>query len=726
MVATPERATPASMFAPGQKVGPQQPGQESPVKYEYDNQLLDKNKVEGTKADSGHLRFPLQQEMADLDEISISHDSMIILKHHGSYMQQNRDLQRSDKAGYAASYQFMLRLKNPCGKIDAKTYQAIDDLSNKYGQGDLRATTRMAWQIHGVKKENLKKVIAGIAEVGGSTLGGCGDINRNIMTPPAPLADPAYQHVFQTANFIAELFKPSSPAFEELWMDAKKPKDVEYWRKDMVEGSTGKNHIPPVALTLEELDKKISEAQAFDQGTGIITGDPEEPLYGRCYLPRKFKIAVTVPGDNSMDIFIHDVSLIVIMDEDGKTLKGYNVMVGGGMGRTHNKESTFARVNEMLGYIPKEDLTEAMKAILATQRDHGNRQVRANARLKYLVHTLGIDNFRTLAEKYFGKSFQPAVPLPEWHAVDWLGWHPQGDGDWFVGINVQQGRVKDEGDFKLKTALRKIVDTYGTDIRLTANQNIVICGVKPKDKEAIQALLTGHGIKDISEIDAMTRKSIACPAFPLCGLAQAEAERVMPDFNARVGALLDKMGMPGESFIMRMTGCPNGCARPYMAELAFVGQGPDLYQVWMGGSPNLDGRTGWRWKDKVKAAEMETTLEPIFYMWKTQRSSQAERFGDFTTRVGIDAINAYIEKYETGTAFKNVVREELAPLTRTVTKSGTMTKPRGSGARLTSGPRKQQIRVTDELHSMLKAQAEAEGLHISDLVEQLLVHSVKK
>jgi len=711
-------------MAPGQKYGPQMPGQPLPTPVDYDNTNLDKNKVEPTKSVSGHLRFPLQQEMQDFEDISISHDAMIILKHHGSYMQQNRDLQRSDKAGYAASYQFMLRLKNPCGKIDAKTYQTLDDLSKNMGQGDLRATTRQAWQIHGVRKENLKAVIAGIHDAGGSTLGGCGDINRNIMTPPAPLTDPAYQHAFQTANFISELFKPSSPAFDELWMDGKKPSNPEYWVKDMVEGTTGKNHIPPLANSIEELNKKITEARLYDSGKGIITGDPEEPLYGRCYLPRKFKIAVTVPGDNSMDIFIHDVALVVIMDEDGQTLKGYNVMVGGGMGRTHNKESTFARVNEMLGYIDKDDLTEAMKAILAAQRDHGNRQVRANARLKYLVHTLGIDNFRTLAEQYFGKKFQKAIPLPEWRMIDWLGWHPQGDGDWFVGVNVEQGRVKDEGNFKLKTALRTIVDKYGSDLRLTANQNVVICGIKTKDKADVQQILTSHGVKDIKEIDAMTRKSIACPAFPLCGLAQAEAERVMPKFNERVAAQLDKMGMPGESFVMRMTGCPNGCARPYMAELAFVGQGPDLYQIWMGGSPNQDGRTGWRWKDKMKADLLEETMEPVFYMWKTQRKNKSERFGDFTSRVGIDAINAFVEKYEAGTAYKNVVVEKLAPV-KLAPKRATGTKARGAATRLTTGPRKQQVRVTDELHQLLKSKAEANGMHISDLVEQVLVKGIK-
>lgn len=458
----------------------------------------------------------------------------------------------------------------------------------------------------------------------------------------------------------------------------------------------------------------MKEAMLHDNGNGIITGDPTEPIYGRQYLPRKFKIAVTVPGDNSVDIFIHDVGLVVIMDADGKTLKGYNVYVGGGMGRTHNKESTFARVSEPLGFVSKDDLPELMKAILATQRDHGNREVRANARLKYLVHTLGIDNFRKLVESYHGKKVGKWVPLPAWRMVDWMGWHEQGDGKLFLGVIVEQGRIKNEGGFEIKKALRAIVDKYNLDTRLTADQNVVLCGIDPKDRADIDKMLSSHGVVPIEDVDMMTRKSIACPAFPLCGLAQAEAERRMPDFNARVNVLLSKMGMPGESFVMRMTGCPNGCARPYMAELSFVGQGPDLYQVWMGGSSQLDGRTGWTYKDKVKQADMENEVEPILYMWKTQRTSQAERFGDFIHRVGKDAIVDYVAKYTPGTAFANVKHEELY--------TGPVVAAAGKKS---SGPRKQSVRITDELHAMLKAKAEAQGVPVADLVEELVMGAMQ-
>jgi len=481
-------------------------------------------------------------------------------------------------------------------------------------------------------------------------------------------------------------------------------------------GVFSKAHFVNLAWIADELEKHMHETKMHDNGNGVLTGDAEEPMYGRQYLPRKFKMSVTVPGDNSVDVFIHDVSLVVIMDADGKTLKGYDVYVGGGMGRTHNKESTFARVAEPLGFVTKDDLPELLKAIMATQRDHGNREVRANARLKYLVHTLGIDNFKKLVESYYGKKVGKWVPLPQWRMVDWMGWHEQGDGKLFLGVIVEQGRVKDDGSFQLKKAIRAIVDKYDLDTRLTADQNIVLCGIDPKDRADIDSMLKSHGIKPIEEVDMMTRKSIACPAFPLCGLAQAEAERRMPDFNARVNAVLTKMGMPGESFVQRMTGCPNGCARPYMAELSWVGQGPDLYQVWLGGSSQLDGRTGFKYKDKVKESEMEAEIEPILYMWKTQRTSQAERLGDFLNRVGLDAITAYVAKYTAGTAFKNVKVETLY--------TGPVVSSPGSAKR-TSGPRKQQVRVTDELHAMLKEKADAAGVPMSDLVEDLLVSKLE-
>jgi len=318
-------------------------------------------------------------------------------------------------------------------------------------------------------------------------------------------------------------------------------------------------------------------------------------------------------------------------------------MVGGGMGRTHNKESTFARAADHLGFVPKEDMMEAMKSILAAQRDHGNRDVRANARMKYLVHTLGIDNFRSLVESYFGKKIQPWREIEEFKYNDWMGWWEQGDGKLFYGLHVDNGRVKDEGDFRLKTALRVLVDRYNLSMILSPTQSIIFRDIEAKDKIGIEAVLRDHGIKPIEEIDPLARLAMACPALPLCGLAQTEAERRMPSFIERVRNLLTKMKLDDEEILMRMTGCPNGCARPYMAELAFVGDGPNNYQVWLGGSPVLT-RTAYPYMAKMKETELEKVLEPILAMFIEQRH-EFEAFGDFCYRVGSESIENYAQSY---------------------------------------------------------------------------------
>ena len=333
-------------------------------------------KVELIKINSDYLRAPLQSELTN-DEIFVSPDAVVVLKYHGSYMQDNRD---SRKKGAEKEYQFMLRLKSPCGEVPPHLYKILDDLADKYGQGDLRATTRQAFQLHGIMKGNLKTVISSIMEAGSSTVGACGDVSRNVMCTPAPFVAPAYNYARQYSKVMAELFKPQSNAFTELWEGEHKVADMEYWMKD-----------------IQDMGIDIKAAMLRDTGTGIITKDPIEPIYGNRYLPRKFKMAVTVPGDNSLDIYTNDIGLVVITDDADKLL-GFNVMVGGGMGRTHMKDSTFARAADHLGFVAADDVMELCKSILAAQRDHGNRDVRPNARMKYLVHTQGIDNFRKLVE----------------------------------------------------------------------------------------------------------------------------------------------------------------------------------------------------------------------------------------------------------------------------------------------------------------------------------------
>ncbi|GMH53065.1 hypothetical protein TrRE_jg11842 [Triparma retinervis] len=578
-------------------------------------------KLETLKIDSESLVHPLKDEM-QTEEIFVNKDAMQILKYHGSYMQTDRE-----KKGKPKDYQFMLRLKQPAGELAPDLFLLLDDLSEKHGQGDLRATTRQCFQLHGVLKGDLKTVVSSIMNIGSSTVGACGDVSRNVMTTPAPFTSPDYEAAREYSKVFGHLFRPMTTAFSQIWLDGEKAATVETWGTEVGEKF------------------KVDEVMKHDTGRGVVLPHPVEPLYGDRYLPRKFKIGVTVPGDNSLDIYTNDIGVVVIMDPANPSeVLGFNVMVGGGMGRTHNKENTFARAADHLGFVPKDDIMELMKCILAAQRDHGNRDVRANARMKYLVHTLGIDSFRKLVESYFGKDVQPWREMEPWKYADWMGWWDQGDGRMFLGVHVDNGRVKDEGDFKLKTALRVITEKYKRPMVMSPTQSILIRDIDPADKDDIDAILRSHGIRPIEEVDPLARMAMACPALPLCGLAQTEAERRMPSYIERVRDVLGKLDLDEEEILMRMTGCPNGCARPYMAELAFVGDGNDTYQLWFGGSPVLT-RTAWPYLAKMKDVDLERSLEPVFAMFKEQKQ-QFEAFGDFTHRVGASKIEEFCKTYE--------------------------------------------------------------------------------
>lgn len=580
-------------------------------------------KIESLKIESDHLLHPLKEQL-ETDDLGISKDAYQIMKYHGSYQQSNRELR-----GKTKDYQFMLRLKQPAGELPAELYRTLDDLSAKYGQGDLRATTRQCFQIHGILKGNMKTVISTLMKMGSSTVGACGDVSRNVMITPAPFQTPPYKAAVEWSKVFAQLFRPMTPAYAALWLDGEKVTTAEYWSKDV-------EHY------------KVDEAMTYDSGRGIILKDTVEPLYGDRYMPRKFKVGVTVPGDNSLDIYTNDIGCVVIMDEEtGEKVEGFNVMVGGGMGRTHNKENTFARVADHLGFVPVDEIMEVMKAIFAAQRDHGNREVRANARMKYLVHTLGIDNFKKLVESYAGTTIQPWRAMEEeFKYNDWMGWWDQGDGKMFLGIHIENGRVKDEGDFKLKTALRVLVDKYNLSSIMSPTQSIIFRDIDPTWKDDIDKILDEHGIVPLEQVDPLNRLAMACPALPLCGLAQTEAERIMPSYLERIRAVLNRMGLAEEEILIRMTGCPNGCARPYMAELAFVGDGPKSYQVWLGGSPVLT-RTAYPYMAKMKVDDLEVTLEPILAMYIQQRT-EFEAFGDFCHRVGQEAIETYAASYTAG------------------------------------------------------------------------------
>lgn len=584
------------------------------------------SKVEGIKERSNFLREPVASELL-LDTTHFTEEAIQILKFHGSYQQDNRD---NRVKGQEKDYQFMLRTRSPGGFIPPELYLTLDRLSDEYGNHTLRATTRQGFQLHGVLKKNLKATIAEIVRSMGSTLGACGDLNRNVMAPPAPYKNkPEYALAWEYADNVADLLTPQTGAYYEIWLDGEK------------------------AISAEENPEVVAARQS--NGNGTIIHDSEEPLYGTYYMPRKFKIAVTVPGDNSVDLFSQDVSLVVITDSTGELL-GFNVYAGGGLGRTHNKEETFPRVADPIGFVDKEDVYALVKAIVATQRDYGDRSDRRHARMKYLLEDWGVGKFRDKVEEYFGKSIQPMKPTPEFQFLNFLGWHEQGDGKLFLGISIENGRIKDEGTFQLKTALREIVEKFNLPMRLTPSQNVLLYEIDPAHQAEIQQILSRCGVKGEDEIDSLVRDSMACPALPTCGLATTESERVMPSVLERIRNLLNKVGLPDEHFIVRMTGCPNGCARPYLAELAFVGNGPGLYQVWLGASPNQT-RLAQVYLEKMPVDELEASLEPVFVYFKQSRQP-GEGFGDFCDRVGMEAIRQFTATYEISTAMTTETTEQ--------------------------------------------------------------------
>ncbi|MBN3911226.1 MAG: sulfite reductase, ferredoxin dependent [Nostoc sp. NMS1] len=616
------------------------------------------SKVEGIKENSNFLREPVATEILQ-DTTHFTENAVQLLKFHGSYQQDNRD---NRTKGQEKDYQFMLRTKNPGGLVPPQLYLALDKIADEYGNHTLRATTRQGFQLHGILKKNLKAAIATIVNNLGSTLGACGDINRNVMAPPAPFKNrPEYQYAWEYAQNIADLLSAQTGAYYEIWLDGEK------------------------AISAEE-NPEVKAARQRN-GNGTIIHDNEEPIYGTHYMPRKFKICVTVPGDNSIDLYSQDLTLVVITNKK-KQLEGFNIFAGGGLGRTHGKEETFARLADPIGYVAKDDVYDIVKAIVATQRDYGDRTDRRHARLKYLINDWGVDKFRTQVEEYFGKPVEAFKPLPEFKYYDFLGWNEQGDGKLFLGISIENGRIKDEGSFQLKTALREIVEQFNLSIRLSANHNLIFYDIEPDNKQAIQDILSRHGVgDDPSKIEPLVRYAMACPALPTCGLAITESERAIPGILERVRALLDKVGLQNEHFVVRMTGCPNGCARPYLAELGFVGSAPESYQLWLGGSPNQT-RLAQPYTEKLHHNDLDSFLEPIFVYFKKSRKSK-ESFGDFCDRVGFDAIREFAATYEPNTA------------------NGT-------------SKSRHRVNLKEEVYSKLKEVAESQGKPMTQLVTEAL------
>lgn len=644
------------------------------------------SKSEGLKERSNYLREPVATELLQ-ETTHFTEDGIQILKFHGSYQQDNRD---NRVKGQEKDYQFMLRTRNPGGFTPPQLYLALDKLSEEYGNHTIRVTTRQGFQLHGVLKKNLKAVFSSIIKNMGSTLGACGDLNRNVMAPPAPYKNrPEYQYALQYANNVADLLTPQTGAYYEIWLDGEK------------------------AVSAEE-DPAVKAARQKNGNGTIFSDDKEEPIYGSHYMPRKFKCSVTVPGDNSIDLYSQDLSLVVITNEAGE-LQGFDVFAGGGLGRTHNKEETFARVADEICYVAKDDVYDLVKAIVATQRDFGDRTDRRHARLKYLINDKGVQWFREKVAEYFGKPLEAFKPLPEWKYLDFLGWNEQGDGKLFVGISVNNGRIKDEGSFQLKTALREIVQKYNLPVLATPHQNVLIYDISPDIKQEIQEILDRCGIESETAIDPLVRYGMACPAMPTCGLAITESERVIPSILERIRALLTKVGLEDEHLVVRMTGCPNGCARPYMAELGFVGSSPESYQIWLGGSPDQT-RLAKAIEEKLHVKDFEAFLEPIFVYFK-QKRQLSESFGNFCDRVGLESIRQFVTNYQSADSMTTEINE------LEVTSSND---DGNDAATATGGKVRRRISVRDEIYNELKEEAARQGKPITQLATEAISTYLKK
>ena len=538
---------------------------------------------EGLKEGNTVLCGTIGQTLADAAAERFTEDDYEFLKFHGVYQQDDRDQRKAGK-----HYIMMVRTKFPGGVLSTQQYIACDQLATQYANNTLRITTRQDFQFHGIVKSNLRQTIKALNEALISTIAACGDVERNIMAPPTPATSPLVEQVLKEAKQLSDALAPKTPAYHSIWVDG------------------------------QELDLNSPDNANF-----------VDPLYGKRYLPRKFKTGFAIPPLNDVDIFTNDLGFVAIV-EDGK-LAGYNLLAGGGLGMSHNNTATFPRLADVIGFLAPECLEAVAKAVLTVHRDFGDRTNRKHARLKYVLHEKGVDWFRGEVEQRACFKLEPARPFEFTKQGDLLGWRQQHDGNFFLGLFVENGRIKDVAGYQLKTALRRVVERFQPEVRLTPSQNILLVNIRPEHRADIKQLLSEHGVSVHNTFSRTRLASVACPALPTCGLAMAESERVLPDIITAIDKLLEEIGLPNEELIIRMTGCPNGCARPYAAELAFVGKGPGKYQIYVGGN-EPSTRLNRVYREVVKAEDLLNELRPLLVRYKEQRLA-GERFGDFCKRV---------------------------------------------------------------------------------------------
>ncbi len=538
---------------------------------------------EELKVSSPVLAGTIAQSLVDDTTERFSDEDYEFLKFHGVYQQDDRD-----KRKIAKQYIFMVRGRLPGGVVHPDLYLAFDALAGRHGNNTLRITSRQGFQFHGVVKSGLAQLIKGINASLGTTLAACGDVNRNVMAPPTPATSPLVEQVQEQAREVSNALLPSTRAYHQIWVEGTQIK---------VDEPANQNFV--------------------------------DPLYGKAYLPRKFKTAFAIPPLNDIDVFTNCLGFIAIAE--GEKLTGYNLIAGGGMGMSHGNAQTFPRIADVIGFLTPDKVVTASKAVLTIHRDFGDRANRKHARLKYILEDRGVDWFREEFERRAGFKLEPARAFEFTRQGDLFGWHRQTSGNYFLGLHVETGRIKDTETVRLKSALREIVQRFKPEVRLTASQNLLLVNVPDDQRDPITRLLAEHGVDVESQSSQIRRASMACPALPTCGLALAESERQIPGLLTQIEDLLGELRLADEEIVIRMTGCPNGCARPYMAELGFVGKAPNKYHIFVGGN-EAGTRMARVFKENVKGDQIIEELRPTLRQFAQERQP-SERFGDFCARV---------------------------------------------------------------------------------------------
>ena len=552
------------------------------------------SEVEIIKDNSDYLRGTLVQSLDNKITGALYPDDTQLIKFHGAYQQTDRDLESERKTQKLEPlYSMMIRIRVPAGVATPAQWLRMDELSSRYGNGTMKLTTRQAFQLHGIRKRDLKATIQGFNEVMLDSIAGCGDVNRNVMCSPNPDESKIHAEVWDISKQISAEFTPKTTAYYEIWMDG----------------------------------QPVNESQPFS--TEKKAAQDEEPIYGKTYLPRKFKIAIAVPPYNDTDIFANDIGLVAI-EQDG-VLSGFNVAAGGGLGMTFGMPETFPRLADMLGYIDKKDVLKVCEAIITTQRDNGNRENRKFSRLKYTIERMGLDVFTKEVERRAGLVFQEAKPYTFTHSGDPLGWTKTHDGRYNLALFIEGGRIADTPGVPLRTALRVLASVHDGDFRLTGNQNLVIGNISAEKKPVVEAILDKYGILAAThQQTALRQNSIACVAMNTCTLAFAEAERYLPSLIDKIDLMIRSNGLKKDAINIRMTGCPNGCGRPYLGEIAFIGKSPGRYNLYLGAAHNGE-RLNKLYREMLDEAGILTELEPIIAAYAKERQ-RGERFGDFVIR----------------------------------------------------------------------------------------------